>query len=122
LQERIRNADELDKLVGAWTINHSPEEVMALMQTAKVPAGVVKTGEDLAKDPQLMHYNAFQIVDHPEMGSCAAQRASIKLTKTIPCEPVHPPLLGEHTEYVRTQMLGIPDEEFIDLLNDGVFG
>jgi len=36
------------------------------------------------------------------------------------------PCLGEHNEYVCTQLLGIPDEEFIKLyqeeyLNKGVF-
>jgi benzylsuccinate CoA-transferase BbsF subunit len=121
LQDRIRNNDELDKLVAGWTVNHSPAEVMALMQAAGVPAGVVETGEDLAKDPQLMHYNAFPIVDHPEMGSCALQRASVKLTKSAPCEATRAPLLGEHTEFVCTQLLCMSDEEFIELLNSGVF-
>ena len=49
--DRKRNEDELDHLVDVWTINYSPEEVMQLMQSAGVPAGIVATGEDLSLTP-----------------------------------------------------------------------
>jgi crotonobetainyl-CoA:carnitine CoA-transferase CaiB-like acyl-CoA transferase len=32
-----------------------------------------------------------------------------------------PPLLGESTEYVCTQLLGMPDEEFVQLMQEGAF-
>jgi crotonobetainyl-CoA:carnitine CoA-transferase CaiB-like acyl-CoA transferase len=31
------------------------------------------------------------------------------------------PCLGEHTEYVCTRILGMSDEEFVDLFTEGVF-
>jgi crotonobetainyl-CoA:carnitine CoA-transferase CaiB-like acyl-CoA transferase len=31
------------------------------------------------------------------------------------------PCLGEHTEYVCTQLLGLSEEQFADLGRDGVF-
>ena len=31
------------------------------------------------------------------------------------------PLLGEYTEYVVTKVLGVPDDDFVQLLADGVF-
>lgn len=121
LEGRGQNADELDKLIEEWTIKHSADEVMNLMQTAGVPTGVLQTSEDLLSDPQLKHYNAFVTVAHPEMGSCTCQTASVKLTKTPPVEIIRPPLLGEHTEYVCKQFLGMPEEEYANLLLDEVF-
>ena len=32
------------------------------------------------------------------------------------------PCLGEHTEYVCTHLLGMPDDEFLDLYQTGIFG
>ena len=32
------------------------------------------------------------------------------------------PCMGEHNEYVCRKLLGISDEEFVDLVNNGVFG
>ena len=121
LEERMKNIDKLDKQVGDWTLRYSPEEVMERMQAAGVAAGVVKNGEDLNNDPQLEHCDAFPIVNHPEVGPCAPQRVSIKLSKTSPCAPTPPPCLGEHTEYVCKEFLGIPEEEFVELLLDHVF-
>jgi crotonobetainyl-CoA:carnitine CoA-transferase CaiB-like acyl-CoA transferase len=43
-----------------------------------------------------------------------------KLSKT-PYEIKRAPMLGEHNEYVFTQILGMSDEEFVQLMSDGVF-
>jgi crotonobetainyl-CoA:carnitine CoA-transferase CaiB-like acyl-CoA transferase len=121
LTDRKQNEDELDRLVEAWTANLPPEEVMQNMQAAGVAAGVVQSGKDLIEDPQLKHRHHFWYLDHPEMGKCAYDGPPFHLSET-PGELNRPaPCLGEHTEYVCTQILGIPDEEFIGLLAEGVF-
>jgi len=121
LKMRLQNSEELDKLVGEWTINHSPQEVMSSMQAVGVPAGMVMNGEEIWNDPQFRQYDPFPMVPHPEMGSCAVQRASVKLTKTPPCNINHPPLLGEHTEYVCRELLGMSEIEFNELSNENLF-
>jgi crotonobetainyl-CoA:carnitine CoA-transferase CaiB-like acyl-CoA transferase len=43
------------------------------------------------------------------------------LSKT-PCDLNMPgPCLGQHNEYVYTKILGMSDEEFVELLGEGVF-
>jgi len=119
LTSRIKNRYELDKLVTAWTIKYSPEEVMELLQKAGVPAGIVKTGEDLWNDPQLRYYDSFCELEHPE-APCVVLRRSVDLSK-VPYKISRPPTLGEHLEYVCKQVLEMPDEEFVQLLAEGVF-
>ena len=120
LRERKENQDELNRLVEQWTINFTPEEVMALMQQAGVPAGVVKTNKEIFEDPQLTHRDYFQRVEHPEIGQCYQQAWPISLSKSQP--EIRPaPCLGEHNEYVVTQILGFSDQEFVDYLDTGVF-
>jgi len=118
---RKQNEEELDKLVAEWTIQFTPEEVMNLMQTAGVGAGVVETAADIYQDPHLKHRNHFWVLNHRELGPFSHMGQPFKLSKT-PAEPRMPaPCLGEHTEHVCTKILGMSDEEFVQLLSDGVF-
>jgi benzylsuccinate CoA-transferase BbsF subunit len=119
---RKRNEDELNKLVEEWTINFTAEEVMSKMQSAGIAAGVVESAKDLVDhDTQLKHRYHFRMVSHPEIGEFIAGAPPFRLSKTS-CE-IHRggPCLGEHTEYVCTKILGMSDEEFIGLYNEGVF-
>ena len=120
-QARKKNEDELDRLIEAWTANYTAEDVMRMMQKCGVPAGVVESNKDLHEDPQLSHRNHFIRLRHPEMGSCAYDSPSFRLSKT-PAELKLPaPCLGEHTAYVCTEIIGMADEEFLELIAEGVF-
>jgi len=119
--DRKANEDALDALIEQWTLNLSAEEVMNRLQAAGVSAGVVETSQDLIEDPQLEARHHFWYLDHPEMGKCAYDGPPFRLSET-PAELTMPaPCIGEHTEYVCSSLLGLPDEEFVSLLSDGVF-
>ena len=121
LADRKKNEDELNKLVSEWTVSLTPEEVMERLQKAGVPAGVVKNAADMIDDPQLRNRNIYWPMEHSEMGMFTHLGQSFQLSKT-PSKAYSPsPLLGEHTEYVCTKILNMPDEEFIDLMQKGVF-
>ena len=120
LVRRLKNVDRLDRLVEEWTINHSPEEVMGWMQNAGIAAGVVQSGQDMSNDPQLEYRQFYWWFDHPEIGDFIYGGMPVKLSKTH-YELRRAPMLGEHNEYVYTQLLGISDEEFVQLMADGVF-
>ena len=97
------------------------EQVMAMMQAAKVAAGIVQTGEDTVdKDSHLRERKYLQMLDCQEIGSCPHARPSVILSKT-PSTLQHAPSLGEHTEYVCTNLLKLSDNEFVELLQAGVF-
>jgi len=119
LTERVKHSDQLDRLVEEWTVNHPPEEVMRLMQAASIAAGVVQGGQELDSDPHLKQRNFFQDTDHPGIGSSSYTGIPAHLSKT-PYEIERAPFLGEHTEYVCTQILGFSDEELAQLVADKV--
>lgn len=121
LQDRKNNEEELNALIQEWTAKKTPEEVMSIMQEAGVPAGVVKNGKDTFEDPQLNYRNYFWEIEHPEMGPFSHLGSPFNLGAT-PAKPRMPaPCLGEHNEFVCTKILGMSDEEFIELLSTGVF-
>jgi benzylsuccinate CoA-transferase BbsF subunit len=117
--ERKKNEDELEKLVEAWTVNQSAEDVMTMMQAAGVGAGVVENAEDIMEhDPQLKHRQFFWELEHPTVGNYRAPRAGFVLSK-VPCELRRAPLLGEHNEYVLKEVLSLSDEEIAELIASG---
>jgi len=117
---RKQNEDELDALVAAWTSEHEAEEVMARLQRAGVSAGVVATGEDIHRDPQLQHRGHFQTLEHSEMGSIRYDMPPYRLSKT-PARLHRPaPCLGEHNEYICREILGLSADEVADLMAEGV--
>lgn len=119
---RKKNEDELNKLVEEWTSNFAPEQVMAIMQAAGVSAGVVQKPENVQIDVQFKHRHHLWSFEHRELGKHYCDGPCFVLSST-PSEPrMAAPCLGEHNEYVYTKILGMSDDEFVELLAEGVFG
>ena len=121
LSSRVRNSDELDKLVEAWTINHKAEHVMTTMQDAGVGAGVVANAQDIVEDVQLNYYDYFREVDHPITGKANYYHTPAFKLSEASAEVGRPTLLGEHNKYICNEILGISDDEFSRLTQEGVF-
>ena len=121
LLQRTKNISELDKKIGEWTRDFTPEDLMSRLQAAGVAAGVVQTGEDLVdNDLQLRHRRHFVEMEHAEAGQHLTERPPYRLSKT-PSQPQRPfPGFGEHTEFVCKNILGMGDEEFAELIGANV--
>lgn len=118
---RKKNEDELEKLVSHWTSNFSAEYLMKLLQDAGVPAGIAQSNREVLNDPQLRHRDSYWMLSHSTLGSYAHLGRPFTLSKT-PAKPRMPsPCLGEHMEYVCTNILGMSDEEFADFILSGAF-
>jgi len=118
--QRKANEDELDNLIGEWTRNYTPEQVMKMMQGAGVAAGIVATGEDLLNDPQLKYRGHFPVLNHSEIGPHSYHAPAYKLSKT-PCRITRPaPCIGEHNDYVYKEILGFSGDEIADMIAEGV--
>jgi len=120
---RKKNEDALDRLVEEWTIGYTSDEVMKLMQSEGVAAGAVLNTEGTFNDPQLQHRQVYTEVNHPEIGVHHAYNfGSLTSLSKVPFQVKMPsPCVGEHNEYVCTNFLGMSEEEFIQLMIDGVF-
>ncbi|MFC1899974.1 CaiB/BaiF CoA transferase family protein [Chloroflexota bacterium] len=120
LNSRKENEDPLEELIAEWTKNHSSEEVMHLMQDAGVAAGVVQNAQDLIEqDPQLKEREFLVPLEHPVMGTFGHPTPPYKLLKTR-AQVTTSPCLGANTHYICTEMLGMSDEEFVELIQEEV--
>jgi len=120
LPDRKRNEDELDRFVESWTVNHPAEEIVEMMRKGGVPATVVANAKDLAHDPQLLHRKHYEVLEHSEIGPHSYENFAFRLSKTPGRPRSAAPCLGEHNASVCTEILGLSDEEFVQLLEEGV--
>lgn len=124
LAGRLRHQDELDRRVEEWTAQHTQQEVMHLLQTAGIAAGMVQDPAQRAEeDPQLRARD--HIVElHMEEGEGGRARVdSLPMTITaLPHEAYKPaPALGQHNEYVYHDVLGLAQSEVDEYLKQGIF-
>jgi len=122
LSKRKENEGEVERIVEEWTMNLAAETVMHTLQEAGVAAGLVETAEDMHNDPQLRHRHHFWIFDHPGFGLHTVEAPAFQFSKTPAQQYRRAPCMGEHNEYVCTQILGMSDEEFVEMLVAGAFG
>lgn len=120
LASRKENEDLLEKIIAAWSIQRMATEVMRTLQSAGVPAGVVQTMEDVTNDRQLKERDFMIRMKHPVIGECNHPTPPYKLSKTK-ARIKTSPCMGEHTEFVCTNILGMSDDEFIKFWQERIF-
>jgi benzylsuccinate CoA-transferase BbsF subunit len=117
---RLAQIDRVEAAVALWTAGRDATEVMMALQAAGVPAGVVASSRYLMdEDRQLAHRGYWQKVDHPEIGESRFTSPPFLLDGER-VELRRPPLLGEHTDAILTQVLGYTPERVQALRAEGV--
>lgn len=117
---RWQNQEELDRLIGAWTIERTNYQVMETLQQSGVAAAPSFSAEELYHDPHVRERQVFTEVVHPDLGKQIVTGAPWKLSglNTRPQQPS--PRLGEHNDYVFGELLGLPAGEVARLKKEGV--
>jgi benzylsuccinate CoA-transferase BbsF subunit len=121
LEGRKEHEDELEASLSAWTGDKDAYTVMRKLQARGVAAGVVQSAREVLDfDEHLRERGYYRYLEHAETGRAAYDGPPAVLSRT-PGELRSPaPLLGEHTEYVCKEILGLSDEVMADLLVEGV--
>jgi benzylsuccinate CoA-transferase BbsF subunit len=120
LADRKRNEAELDEHINKWTADYTPRQLMDMMQTAGVPAGIIQNAEDIVDhDPQVKDRGLLLRMNHPVVGDYLHTRWPFIMSKTPPYIR-RGPLIGEHNHYICTEIIGMSDEDFIKMINEEI--
>ena len=119
LEGRWQRHDEIDERIAAWTSGKTSKEVMDELQAVGVPAGMVQRSSDLHQDPQLKHRGFFRNLDHQEMGAMPYSGDQFKIHGYDSGPRFAAPCLGQHNEMVLKDLLGMTDEEVVELVIAG---
>jgi crotonobetainyl-CoA:carnitine CoA-transferase CaiB-like acyl-CoA transferase len=85
-----------------------------------VAAGVVQSAEDLARNPQLRARCFFVELEHPELGKTVSDATPIKISGNSARYVRAAPAPGQDNDYVYKKLLGISEEEMVELREKGV--
>lgn len=115
-----QNEAELDANIGAWTADKDAYDVMHELQKRGVPAAVVQSAREMLDyDEHLKERGYYVYLDHAETGRAAYDGPPFRLSKTPGKLRWPAPLLGEHTEKVMKEILGLNDEQIAELMIAG---
>jgi crotonobetainyl-CoA:carnitine CoA-transferase CaiB-like acyl-CoA transferase len=117
--KRVEHRDELLPLVYELMAQKTCDEWMELLLAASIPCGPVNDMEHLFADEQLLHRNMIAAVPHPTIGNARLVGIPIKCSETPGRVRLPPPLLGEHTDEVLSDLLGYQPEQLEALRRQG---
>jgi succinate--hydroxymethylglutarate CoA-transferase len=112
LPSRVTNRDALNEIVEAELIKFKTDNLIAKLETAKVPCAPVNNMEQVFSHRQVLHRKMLMHVEHAKYGKLPQLGAAVKYSEFDVSESwTAPPLLGEHTELILQEWLGLqPDD------------
>jgi CoA:oxalate CoA-transferase len=109
--------------VEAWTTQRTRAEAVKALQALRVPCAPVNTTADLVDDEHVAARQMQLVTETRELGPIRTIGNPIKVASSpVGREPARLPALGEHTDEVLRERLGIDDRELRRLRTDGVIG
>ncbi|SFP52206.1 CaiB/BaiF CoA transferase family protein [Pseudomonas borbori] len=119
-QARVAHRAELIPLLRQATVFKTTAEWLAALEQAGVPCGPINDLQQVFADPQVQARGLRVELPHPLAGSVPQVASPIRLSATPVQYRNAPPLLGEHTEQVLQQWLGLSLEQIAELRRAGV--
>jgi len=90
-------------------------EWIAVLEEANVPCGPINTVDQVFSDPQAQARTLTIKMRHPSAGDLELAASPLRLEKTPPEYRLPPPLLGQHTAEVLSEVLGLGRKEIAAL-------
>jgi len=117
--DRQKNVEALIAEITAWTKQHTKDEAMRILAEADVPVSAVFDTRDLFNNPHLQERGFIHSIDHKEHGKVPLMGWAPRMSESqVPIEAA--PLLGEDTDDVLRQELGLSDGRLQELHQDGI--
>jgi crotonobetainyl-CoA:carnitine CoA-transferase CaiB-like acyl-CoA transferase len=117
---RLAAADDIERALSAWTRDRRAMDVARSLQAVGVESGPVEDLGDVHDDPQLAHRLHFRPVTHPVLATHPAETHAIRFSELSPELRAPAPRLGEHTDHVLLDLLGMSADEVASLRAGGV--
>lgn len=115
LWARRVHEEELDRLLARWTALQDAGDAVAALRRAGVPCEQVAAMDDVFASPALIERGFFTELDHAEVGVRRLAGVPWRTSRSPMRATTAAPLLGQHTQQVLRQRLGLTDAEIDDL-------
>lgn len=120
MESRLANQEPLEAAIADWTRTRDVEEIENALQGERVPVHRLTTTVDAFSDPQLAAREHLITVEHGEFGPVPVENSRMLFSATPAHVTSAGPTFGQHNQQVLTEILGMDDEQFVELLAEGV--
>jgi crotonobetainyl-CoA:carnitine CoA-transferase CaiB-like acyl-CoA transferase len=117
--EAHERRDEIRRIVAGITPSRTTAEWITHLDSFKLWSGPVYTYADVAADPHVQARGMIQTVDHPTAGALRLPAIPIRLSRTPGSIRLAPPLLGQHTDEVLTELTTADPDRIAQLHAEG---
>ena len=118
-EERTKHEPQLRALIEEWTGARTVAAVVGILEAAGVPSADIWTIPQAAASDHVKHRGMLAEVDHPTAGRIPLLGQPVRLSDTAGRIQGPPPLLGEHTESILGELLGMDGDAIQNLRRDG---
>ncbi len=119
-QRRLSRAAEIDQLVGDWVGQHPIEEALEIFDRAGVAAAPVYDASQLMNDEHLGARGVYITVKDSELDEMKVQAPVPRISGGEATVRHLGPPLGQHTDEILGERLGLDDETLKDLHDRGI--
>jgi crotonobetainyl-CoA:carnitine CoA-transferase CaiB-like acyl-CoA transferase len=118
--DRVRNREILVPLVRSIIKEHSRDEWLKRLNKAGVPSGAIRTVGEVCESEVLKARGMLAEMQHASAGTVRGVKSPMGLSATPLDHYVAPPILGEHTKEILTELLRYSESEFDQLRREKV--
>ncbi|KAI8990197.1 CAIB/BAIF family [Pilobolus umbonatus] len=123
--DRVKEQETIDSAIAQWTSQHTTDEILTVLEKASVPTGKIYDAKDMVEDE---HINARGMIENIQVGSEEDGRGwNLKIPAMSPVLATTPgstqwagPDLGEHTNEVLEDILGMSSVQLKELEDQGI--
>ncbi len=117
---RVANRKELVALLEELIRTRDSHDWLAALEGVGVPCGPINDLTAVFEDPQVKARNIHQDLPHPTQGSVPTVASPIRYSGTPLVHDTAPPTLGQHTDTVLAESLGLSEADIAALREKGV--
>ncbi|MCU5782896.1 hypothetical protein MA04_02196 [Alcanivorax balearicus MACL04] len=119
---RVDNRDTLIPLMRQATVMRTTREWIEVLEQAGVPCGPVNSIADVFQDPHVQARGMQLEMPHPSLGTVPQVASPLRLSASPVEYRTAPPRLGEHTDEVLAETLGLSAEAIQRLRAERIAG
>jgi len=116
---RGERSDEVREIIEEWTMQRTKYEAFEALAAAGVWCGAVLTPVEVINNEHLKQREMIVTVTDDYRGDYRMIGSPVKMEKS-PVTVTQAPLYSEHTDEILKSMLGVSEDELVELRSDGV--